>query len=215
VLPKDDYSSISDGDLTFAFVYQEVLRYYHLTYPAMSKVFLLNDEATVTSQAAAILHVIAKDSWPRYGYMPRTRELSDGKRTLLERWCRKVIGGGPSTPPALAEADLLALIDFLKGAPHNAAGRHAGVDIGGGQFLSDLFAAPAGLLDYLKNASLVNDTDPAGNKLVVAGKPDESAFYRLIQRTGHPMKPRFALTVPGVGKTGVEIVEAWIRSLPP
>ena len=121
-------------------------------------------------------------------------------------------GGGPPVA-ATAEADMLALIAFLSAAPHNAANRHTGVDVGGGNLLVDLFATPAALLTYLKMASLVNDDDPAGTKLVMAGKPDESAFFRLIQRAGHPMKARFALAVPGVNKTGVEVVKAWIESL--
>jgi hypothetical protein len=30
--------------------------------------------------------------WDRFSYMPRTRELSAGKRALLQRWCDKVTG---------------------------------------------------------------------------------------------------------------------------
>jgi hypothetical protein len=106
------------------------------------------------------------------------------------------------------------LIDFLKASPHNAANKHSGVDIADGKTLKDLFADPDALLTYLKTQAVVqDDTEPAGTKLVLAGKPADSAFFRIIQRTGHPMKQKFALNVPAVGKTGVQIVEAWINSL--
>jgi hypothetical protein len=118
-----------------------------------------------------------------------------------------------SAAPATPEADMLALVAFLKAQPHNAANRHRNVDIGGGHFLSDLFADPLGLLTYLKTQSVVQDEVEAGKKLIVPGKPDDSAFFRIIQRAGHPMKGRFALQVPGVNKTGVQIVQAWILSL--
>ncbi len=38
-LPLDDYSGLPDADVTYAKVYDEVLRYYHLIHPAMSAVF--------------------------------------------------------------------------------------------------------------------------------------------------------------------------------
>ncbi len=127
---------------------------------------------------------------------------------------------GPAAPPpaapppaATAESDMLALVAFLKGPPHNAAGRHGGVDIGGGRTLADLFANPAALLTHLKTQSVIQDDVEAGKKLVVPGKPDDSAFFRIIQRDGHPMKPKFALAVPVVNKTGVDVVRAWISSL--
>jgi len=93
VLPKDDYSHLPEAELTFAKVYSEILQYYNLAYPAMSKVFPLNDEEAVEQQAGAILDVTDKAKWTGYRYMPRTRELSDGKRELLTRWCRKVASG--------------------------------------------------------------------------------------------------------------------------
>lgn len=123
-------------------------------------------------------------------------------------------GGTPAPTAAATEADMVTLIEFLKAPPHNAANRHSGVDIGGGHTLAELFADPQALLTHLKTQTVVQDnTEPAGTPLVVAGKPAESAFFRIIQRTGHPMKQRFALNVPAVGKTGVQIVETWISSL--
>jgi len=88
VLPADDYDHIPDDLVTYAFVYQEVLRYYHLLYPAMSRIINWADEDDVRANAAGISDRISKGSSDRFGYMPRTRDLSDGKRKLLERWCR-------------------------------------------------------------------------------------------------------------------------------
>jgi hypothetical protein len=88
VFPADDYSTIPDSELTFDLIYREVLRYYHLIYPAMSRIFPLNGEEAVRENAEAILERIDPAVWGKWEYMPRTRELSEGKRQLLERWCR-------------------------------------------------------------------------------------------------------------------------------
>jgi hypothetical protein len=108
---------------------------------------------------------------------------------------------------------MLKLVEFLKAAPHHAAARHSDVDLGGGKTLDQLFGDPAALLGHLKTQAVVQDGVEDGKPLVVAGKPAESAFYRIIQRAGHPMKAKFALPVPGLNKTGVQVVEAWILSL--
>lgn len=92
VLPTDDYSAVPDSSLTFAFIYQEVLRYYHLLYPAMSDVFNLSNETVVRSLAQFILDRINPAQWEFASYMPISRDLSDGKRALLTRWCQKVLG---------------------------------------------------------------------------------------------------------------------------
>jgi hypothetical protein len=92
VLPTDDYGHIEDGELTFQLVYREVLRYYQLLHPAMSQMLDLSDEQAVTAAAEALLRRTEPGNWQRARYMPRTRDLSAGKRRLLERWCRKVIG---------------------------------------------------------------------------------------------------------------------------
>lgn len=88
VLPEDDYSDIDDENLTFEFIYNEVLRYYHLLYPKHP--FDLNDKDKVRKYAKEIKDRISKDLHSNE-YMPRTRELSKGKCELLARWCTKVI----------------------------------------------------------------------------------------------------------------------------
>lgn len=77
--------------LTFDVVYQNVLRTYYLLYPAMNQVFQLNSEKAVTEKATGILAYTELSLWMTSGYMPRTRDMSHSRRTLLRAWCRKVI----------------------------------------------------------------------------------------------------------------------------
>jgi hypothetical protein len=130
------------------------------------------------------------------------------------------IGGGGPGPIALTpEATMLKLIDFL--INQNAPLFHGGVGIGNGETLESLFNDRPRLLDYLTKVTVVNDGVEQGKKLIVPKEPQGSAFFRIIQRTGHPMKARFAQKVPDTRPTpdaddltGVQIVEAWINSLP-
>jgi hypothetical protein len=92
VLPYDDYSGLDDDDVTFERVYDEVLRYYVLIFPAMSKRLPLDDPSVWRSPAAAsyVLKMTDVSLWEYYHYMPRTRDLSRYRRELLQRFCRKV-----------------------------------------------------------------------------------------------------------------------------
>ena len=58
----------------------------------MSERFDLSNELPVELNAQAIRDRIAIDLWDRSTYMPITRDLSDGKRRLLERWCDRFLG---------------------------------------------------------------------------------------------------------------------------
>jgi hypothetical protein len=77
--------------LTFDVVYQKVLRTYYLLYPAMNQIFALNSESAVTPYAKAILDATSPAKWMQSGYMPRTRDMSNSRRTLLQAWCRKIL----------------------------------------------------------------------------------------------------------------------------
>lgn len=91
VLPEDDYSHVSDDQLTFPLVYAEVLRYYYLLYPKMNQKIDLSSEFKVQLRAQFVRDRIDAALFDQWKYMPRTRELSQGKRRLLERWCAKVL----------------------------------------------------------------------------------------------------------------------------
>ncbi|MFO0820685.1 MAG: ferritin-like protein [Pirellulales bacterium] len=217
VFPRDDYSALPDSDLTFAKVYDEVLRFYHLLYPAMTSVFSLADESAVRDNAPAILRLIDSTQVNDFAYMPRTRELSQGKRELLVRWCRKTIagggGGGGGSAVTLEQAltQMRALIEFLRDS-HNAAGFHEGVELPDGSSLAAKFTNADSLIDYLRTGVGINRE--TGNSLIVPRSTANSAFHRLITGGVPIMRIRFAQVVPSIGKTGLQIVEEWINALP-
>jgi hypothetical protein len=81
---------VGNSQLTFDVVYQKVLRTYYLLYPVMN--FLpLNSEAAVAGSASSILRFTDPALWMSSQYMPRTRDMSASRRTLLQAWCRKVL----------------------------------------------------------------------------------------------------------------------------
>lgn len=82
---------VGNDQLTFDVVYQKVLRTYYLLYPIMNlAAFPLNSEAKCKENAPAILQVTDPKQWMSIGFMPRTRDMSASRRTLLQAWCRKV-----------------------------------------------------------------------------------------------------------------------------
>lgn len=90
VLPADaDLANVPDSRLNWEFVYENVLQYYYRLYPAMDKYLKLNDPNVVGSAngKAIIKARTSEEVWNSTLYMPHTRELSDGKRKLLQRWC--------------------------------------------------------------------------------------------------------------------------------
>ena len=90
VLPADsDLASVPDAQLTWDFVYSNVLQYYYRLYPGMNQYIELNDPTVVgnANNRAMIKARTSRELWNSTLYMPHTRELSDGKRTLLQRWC--------------------------------------------------------------------------------------------------------------------------------
>jgi hypothetical protein len=82
---------VGNDQLTFDVVYQKVLRTYYLLYPVMNSVFPLNSEAKVAKHAQVILQLTDPKQWMSSSYMPRTRDMSASRRTLLQAWCRKVL----------------------------------------------------------------------------------------------------------------------------
>lgn len=124
-----------------------------------------------------------------------------------------VAGAMPPVAAGAADADMRALIAHFR----NRAPLHRSINVDGGGTLTDLFADDTRLLDYLKTAVAKGDeAGPVqGQPLVVAGDPDASAFVRLLRRPDHPMSGPYSRVVPNTGgRTGLEIVERWIRSLP-
>jgi hypothetical protein len=103
ILPNDeDFSAyyvdpsaedpVGNDQLTFDVVYRKVLQTYSLLYPRMNQKFRLDSESAVAGSAKAILKAIDPRCWMSIGYMPRTRDMSESRRKLLQAWCRKVKG---------------------------------------------------------------------------------------------------------------------------
>ncbi|HUQ06366.1 MAG TPA: hypothetical protein VM261_27875 [Kofleriaceae bacterium] len=94
VLPADaDLDAIPDDQITWDLVYEKVLRYYYKVFPTMDQHLMLNDKQACMNAAQMLLLMTDPSAWDSTLYMPITREMSDGKRNLLHRWCRRVMAG--------------------------------------------------------------------------------------------------------------------------
>lgn len=105
VLPNEDYSQyyvdpsieqpVANDSLTFDILYEKVLRNYYLLYPAMNKHVPLNskDAWDGPDMARRMYKRLQMSYWPTTQYMPRTRDLSDSRRKLLQAWCLRVMQG--------------------------------------------------------------------------------------------------------------------------
>jgi hypothetical protein len=101
VLPNDeDFSQyyvdptspepVGNGSLTFDVVFAKVLRTYYLLYPVMNSYIDLSSESAVGDNAKFIIARTDPSIWMSVNYMPRTRDMSASRRTLLQAWCRAV-----------------------------------------------------------------------------------------------------------------------------
>lgn len=92
---QEDYSQIiAAGNIPWATVYQECLRFYYVLFPAMSKRIPLNDQPTVQNVAPVIL----KRTSPAYRgttmCMPLDRALSPSKVALLRAYVQQFVPNG-------------------------------------------------------------------------------------------------------------------------
>jgi len=94
ILPSDDYAHITDamlaGQAGFELMYKTVLRYYYLTFPVMQSIVDFSNYQVMTNARVLQMLLAATDpaGWGTYGYMPRTRDLSEPRHTLLARWVK-------------------------------------------------------------------------------------------------------------------------------
>jgi hypothetical protein len=153
--------------------------------------------------------------------MPALMRGADGRPLALTRRQRNTVEKAiqdfaqqpqPQPQPGGAEQDMVNLIVSLQGN----AFRHQRFDVGDNRRLSDLFQDPPALLTYLQTATVQGSIVPElrGQPLVVPGNPDRSAFVRLLQTPDHPMRAPFHDVDPNTGKVRIEVVRAWIQSLP-
>ncbi len=107
-LPFDDNlaQSTPDENLRWSFIYEQILRVYDIINPVMARAAIskpLDDRQRMMNLASAIKRVIAKASFESFQHMPITRDMSAGRRKLLERWCELVLDGdAPEDAPELA-----------------------------------------------------------------------------------------------------------------
>ena len=146
--------------------------------------------------------------------MPGMMRGSDGRHLAITRRQHdkmRAAEAGEIVVDATPEENMLTLVEHFQ----SRASLHTGLSAGGGQTLATLFSQPDQLLDYLKteNAKGALAGNQAGNRLVVAGNPNDSAFVKILENSGHPMNSQFSQVIPGTGKTGIQIVRAWIESL--
>ena len=117
ILPNnEDYSPyyvpgtnppVGNDLLTWDVIYSAVLQNYYLLYPGMSRRVPLNDPSywNDPEMAGRMLQRTQLSWWGRAEYMPRTRDLSETRRTLLQAWALKCMQGGSTsatTPAAVS-----------------------------------------------------------------------------------------------------------------
>lgn len=94
VLPKDDYDHYSDEQInSWPFIYEQIFNYYAQLYPVMARIIPwgpnenADDIERTRMFAALMLQAIDVKNLGSTMAMPITREMSAGKRKLLQRWC--------------------------------------------------------------------------------------------------------------------------------
>lgn len=113
-LPFDDAlaQNTPDDQLTWDFIYDDILRVYDSFNPIMSRTSdpsitkPLDNQARMEMLAQAIKRVISKATFESAAHMPITRDMSAGRRLLLTRWCDLVLEGtAPDMHLAIAAFD--------------------------------------------------------------------------------------------------------------
>jgi hypothetical protein len=113
-LPFDDVlaKDTPDEQLTWDFIYDNILRVYDSFNPVMSRTSdpaiykPLNNQARMETLVQAIKRVISGAAFESAAHMPITRDMSDGRRLLLLRWCDLVLEGtAPAVHPAVEAFD--------------------------------------------------------------------------------------------------------------
>lgn len=91
-----------DSKLSWSFIYNNVLSVFDLIYPIMSVVRNLADRNVVEAMAEQLKFAISLDTFESTLYMPITRDLSAGKRKLLQRFVNLLPNRVPPDPPGNA-----------------------------------------------------------------------------------------------------------------
>ena len=130
-LPFDDEleEATPDEALTFDFVYTAILSTYDAIAPRMSNILDLADAAAVRTFARRILEVVDPALFESSRYMPVTRDLSRGRRTLLRRFCTLRLTSPtptempPPEPPTAARPEEPFAAGVAEPGPHGSSER--------------------------------------------------------------------------------------------
>jgi hypothetical protein len=95
------WNSTYDPDQAWQFVYDEILYLYDMLYPIMNAYVPLHDRGKVEAAIDQVLLLISEELEENSTVaMPITRDLSRGKREVLELWGSLVKRGYPPVPIA-------------------------------------------------------------------------------------------------------------------
>lgn len=110
ILPNYDYSRyytmvngepVATAALDFNVLYAEVFRNYYLLYPAMSQIIPMNDpNQWIGPTCYALLDRVSEAAWDGFNCMPRTRDLSQTRRWLVQAYAVKYATMSPNEPTA-------------------------------------------------------------------------------------------------------------------
>lgn len=84
--PKTDFGIVAGSSISWEQVYQNSLRYFYVTFPAMNMRFPLNDEMTVKNLSGPIQSRISDAYRQTSLYMPITRSMTPSQRALLTQF---------------------------------------------------------------------------------------------------------------------------------
>ncbi|WP_298769821.1 hypothetical protein [uncultured Shewanella sp.] len=84
--PQSDFGIVAGSNISWEQVYQNSLRYFYVTFPAMNMRFPLNDEMTVKNLSGPIQSRISDTYRQTSLYMPITRSMTPSQRALLTQF---------------------------------------------------------------------------------------------------------------------------------
>lgn len=84
--PVGDLPPIPAGGPDWDYVYENILRYFYVVFPAMSMRIPLNYEGTIKATGPVILQRLSKEYRPTALYMPLTRAMSPERVAVLEAY---------------------------------------------------------------------------------------------------------------------------------
>ncbi|MCL1126906.1 hypothetical protein [Shewanella surugensis] len=84
--PKTDFGIVVGSSISWEQAYNNALRYFYVTFPAMNMRFPLNDEMTVKNLSGPIQSRISDEYRQTSLYMPITRSMTPSQRALLTQF---------------------------------------------------------------------------------------------------------------------------------